>query len=506
MSKISRRSFLKMVGGAAPAIFFPQVASLAENALMKSAASKPNVIILLFDAMSARNLSVYGYPRPTTPNLERFAERSTVYHSHAAGGNFTIPATSSLLTGTYPWTHRAINHRGMVHQNMVDKNVFRAVGTDYQRLAFPQNVWADLIVSQFANDIDTLLPSGLYGSVDYLKGELLQNDKNMAIRSLDDFVFKEHELASLFLAPLLSAMYFRDAARLSKEGYPRGVPNNENYPLYFRLEDLFDGLATLVPDLQSTFAYIHLYPPHAPYRAASKFDRQFIDNFHPLRKEVHRLSSHSSNSRLESARRFYDEYVASIDWEIGNLFDTFEKEGVFENSYVIVTADHGEMFERGEVAHTTPLLYAPVTNIPLLISSPGQTTRHDVYAPTNAVDVLPTVAHLTGNPIPDWTEGVLLPGLGGVEDFERSTFSVEAKKVSSFGPLSTATVSMYKGTHKLIYYTGYEAKDSFELYDLENDSEELEDLFPAQPVIAKKLKEELLDKLSDVNKPYLKKQ
>ena len=96
MSKISRRNFLKMVGGAVPTIFFPQVASLAEKALMQSAASKPNVIILLFDGMSARNLSVYGYPRPTTPNLERFAEHANVYHSHNAGGNFTIPATASL--------------------------------------------------------------------------------------------------------------------------------------------------------------------------------------------------------------------------------------------------------------------------------------------------------------------------------------------------------------------------------------------------------------------------
>jgi hypothetical protein len=504
MSKISRRNFLKMVGGAAPAIFFPQVASWAGKTLTQSDASKPNVIILLFDAMSARNLSVYGYPRTTSPNLERFAEHAIVYHAHAAGGNFTIPATSSLLTGTYPWTHRAVNHRGMVHQDMVDKNIFRAVGTDYQRMAFPQNVWADLIVSQFAKDIDTLLPSSLYSSLDYLKGETLTNDTNMAIRALDDFVFKEHEQASLFLAPLLSAMYFRDAARLSKEGYPRGVPNNENYPLYFRLEDLFDGLASLVPSLQSTFAYIHLYPPHAPYRAASRFYNEFNDNFRPIKKPVHRFSGHSSNTRLASARKSYDEYVASIDWEIGNLFDIFEKEGVFENSYVIVTADHGEMFERGEVAHTTPLLYAPITHIPLLISAPGQKTRRDVYAPTNAVDVLPTVAQLTGNPIPNWVEGKPLPELGGVEDMERSTFSVEAKKSSSFGPLRKATVSMYKGTHKLIYYTGYEAEDAFELYDLASDAEEMEDLYPAQPAIVKKLKEELLDTFLDADKPYTK--
>jgi len=61
-----------------------------------------------------------------------------------------------------------------------------------------------------------------------------------------------------------------------------------------------------------------------------------------------------------------------------------------------------------------------------------------------------------------------------------------------------------KGTHKLIYYTGYEAEDSFELYDLEVDAEELNDLYPAQPAIAKKMKDELLDTFSDVNKPYLK--
>lgn len=505
MSKISRRSFLKMVGSAAPAILFPKASSWARDNLRQPDASKPNVVILLFDAMSARNLSVYGYPRSTTPNLERFAERALVYHSHRSGGNFTIPGTASLLTGTYPWTHRAINHRGMVKQDMVENNIFRAVGKEYHRLALPQNVWANLITSQFANDIDTLLSPSTYGEMDYLNDDLFPKDVNMATRALDDFTFKEYEQASLIFGPLLSALYFRDAARLSKDGYPRGLPNNENYPLYFRLEDLFDGLSSLVPGLSSpSFAYIHLYPPHAPYRATSRFYRKFIDNFRPVKKPVHRFSGHTSNTRLASARRSYDEYIASIDWEIGNLFDTFEKEGVFENSYVIITADHGEMFERGQVAHTTSLLYEPVMHIPLLISVPGQKIRRDIYAPTNAVDVLPTVAQLTGNPMPEWAEGHLLPGLGGVEDYERSTFTVEAKKVSAFAPLGKATVAMQKGMHKLIYYTGYESEDTFELYDLESDPEELEDLHPAQPAIAKKLKDELLDTFLDVNKPYMK--
>ena len=140
MSRLNRRSFLKLAGAATSTVLLPRFISN-----FKQDASLPNIIILLFDAMSARNLSVYGYPRPTSTNLERFAERSTLYHSHSAGGNYTIPGTASLLTGTYPWTHRAINYGGQVKPSMVENNIFHALGKEYHRLAFGQNVWAQFI-------------------------------------------------------------------------------------------------------------------------------------------------------------------------------------------------------------------------------------------------------------------------------------------------------------------------------------------------------------------------
>jgi hypothetical protein len=506
MSDFNRRDFLKMVGAAAPTIFFPEIASLVEKSLMHKDDSKPNVIILLFDAMSARNLSLYGYHRPTTPNLENFAGHATVYHSHYSGGNFTMPGVATLLTGTYPWTNRAINHSGVVKRTMTQENIFTALGSDYHRLAFPQSVWSSFIVTQFARDIDTIMPSDSYAVLDYLLNDHFPKDRNMALRALDDFVFKEEgNPTSLLFGSLQSALHFRDSARLSTDGYPRGYPYNANYPLYFRLEDVFDGLASLIPGLKSPHcSYIHLFPPHAPYRATSRFDSKFIDGWWPNVKPTHRFSEGSSNRKVTSARRSYDEYIASIDWELGNLFDIFEKEGVFENSYVIITADHGEMFERGEKAHSTVLLYDPVIHIPLLISAPKQKTRSDIYAPTNAVDLLPTIMKLTGKPDPSWAEGKVLPGFGGVEDYERATFSMEAKSNLSFSPLKRATISLRKGTHKLIYYTGYEPEDSFELYDLETDFEEINDLYPAQPAIARKMREELLDSLLDVNKPYMK--
>jgi hypothetical protein len=505
MSKLSRRNFLKLIGAAAPAALLPGLGSILDVSLEPHDPPLPNMIILLFDAMSATNLSVYGYSRQTTTNLERFAARATVYHSHASAGNYTIPGVASLLTGTYPWTNRAINHSGVIARARAGNNIFNALGSGFHRLAFPQSIWSNFILTQFREDIETLLPSGSFGKLDYLTSDFFPDDQNLALRALDDFVFKmEREPASLVFGPLQNALYFRDSAKLPTKGYPRGLPHNVNYPLYFELGELFDGLSSLISNLPTPFfAYLHLFPPHAPYRASSRFDSQFIDGWWPVNKPTHRFSDGSSYAKLTSARRSYDEYIASIDWEFGKLLDAFEQAGVLEDSYVIITSDHGEMFERGEKAHSTPLLYDPVVHVPLLVSAPGQRNRRDVFAPTNAVDMLPTLLHLTGKPIPSWCEGRPLPFLGGVEDHERSTYSMEAKTNSALGPLRKATILLRKGPNKLIYYTGYEAEDSFELYDLSADREEMNDLYPSRPAFARTMKEELLDTLHSVNRPYL---
>ena len=505
MTGITRREFLKSAGALSALALLPGVASWLSRASQQGAdGSKPNIIILLFDAMSARNLSVYGYTRPTSPNMERFAERATVYHAHMSGGNYTIPGVATLLTGTYPWTNRALNHSGVIRRDLAANNLFGAVGAGYQRVVFPQSVWANFLVSQFQNDIDAYLPAGSFSELDYLLFERFPNDRNMALRSLDDFAFDlTQKPVSPVLGTIQRALYSRDVAQLPTFGYPNGIPHNVNYPLRFRLEDLFDGLASLTPTLPAPFiSYFHLFPPHSPYRPNHVFFNSFNDGWSPVEKPVHRFSDNAPASKVNNSRRVYDEYVASVDMELGRLLDSFEESGVFENSYVILTSDHGEMFERGEIAHSTPLLYDPVVHIPLMIAAPGQNARRDIYAPTNAVDVLPTLASLAGKPIPEWCEGKLLPGFGGTEDFERSVYAIEAKSNSAFGPLHHATVAMRKGNLKLIYYTGYEAEDSFEFYDLENDLEELKDLYPDMPLEAKRMQEELFDALDRVNKPY----
>jgi arylsulfatase A-like enzyme len=503
MPELSRRDFIKLAALLSGAVAATGLAPRRSGA----GAAPPNVIVLVFDAMSARNLSLYGYHRRTTPNFEKFAERATVYHSHHSGGNFTSPGTASLLTGTYPWTHRAFDIAGLVERGLAGHNIFKGFADSHDCLAFSQNLLANYFFGQFQDSLATILPAGSFSRLEQVAGDRLVHDLDSGYRSYDNFLFQDGlPPASLIfgLADRIRLRY-REVRTLSND-YPRGLPRAGDHALFFELKDVFDGLratlAALSAEDRPYLAYLHLWAPHAPYRATKHFDNLFADKWGPEPKPDHRFGDRIPYDKLNARRQNYDEYIANVDDEFGKLIETLAAGGILDNSYLVVTSDHGESLERGVDGHVTKLLYEPLCHIPLMISAPGRQSRQDVFAPTNSVDLVPTLMHLAGREGPEWSEGQLLPGLGGREDEERSTFTVEAKTNPAFGPLRRATIAMIKGKRKMIYYTGYEPEDSFELYDLENDMQELDDLYPARPSFAAAMQEELLEKLSAVNAGY----
>ena len=121
--RLNRRDFLKLVGLLPVGLSAPRLLRLLEASRL--AQEKPrNVIVIIFDAFSAYDISQYGYARQTTPNIDRLAKRAVVYHNHFSGGNFTSPGTASLLTGVLPWTHRAINLNSKVAEPYARQNIF----------------------------------------------------------------------------------------------------------------------------------------------------------------------------------------------------------------------------------------------------------------------------------------------------------------------------------------------------------------------------------------------
>jgi arylsulfatase A-like enzyme len=506
MSKFSRRDFLKLAALTPAALSFSKITSPKLSVKYNQNSDAPNVIFIVFDTMSAYHLSVYNYTRKTTPNLEKFAKRANVYNAHYSTANFTTPGTTSMLTGMYPWTHRAMHLSGQIARDITSRNIFELLGNTYHRMAFSQNVWATNLLSQFRHEIDEFLPSSSFSEHSFVVSEYFPNDNNNAHQILDNTLFDFVDSPGSLMFGIAQRFFFENQKKFEKE-FPRGIPQPRNYPISYKLENLFDGLMNTLDEMPASFfSYLHLFSPHAPYRARRDFIGIFDDGWMQPQKPEHVFTEHEDYEVIEKNRVWYNEYIANVDFEFGRLIDHLEETGLLDSSYVIVTSDHGELLERGVKGHVTPLLYEPLVRVPLIISSPGQTERKDINTPTSSVDLLPTLLHLLKRDVPEWVEGKLLPGLGGVEDAEREVYMLDAKSSSAFGKLSIFTFVLRKGRYKIIMYRGYEAydkKDVFELYDLENDPEELDDLQAAQPALAKELIDQIIKKIDDINQPHL---
>lgn len=508
MTQLSRRDILKLMALASASLAARPLASLLDR---QADASSPHVIVFVFDAWSAAHMKMYGYHRLTMPNLERFADRCNVYHNHYSTGSFTVPGTASLLTGLQPWEHRAVQlTAGGVAPKHQEHTIFAALEKSHSGAGYAQNPYADLFLYQFRDRLQHHIPRNQFDTTNGMLSSLpiFANDSQIAFASFENNIVRNGKgtSGSLYFGMLSRLQGLSEFAGLRADNikqYPAGLPLAGGY---FLLDQVVDGLIESIRQFQSpTLAYLHVFPPHEPYAPKREFTELFDDGWLPPEKPIHPLSR-ARNSREESLynRLRYDQYIASWDAEFARALRYLETSGLLEKSVVIVTSDHGELFERGELGHNTSVLSSPVAHVPLLISLPGQNQRRDFHAVTSSVDILPTVASLAGAEVPAWGDGRLLPGLGGEEDLERPIFSMDAKSASSFTAIRQLSIAMIKQRHRLVYYQ-YPNYSGFEFYDLDGDPEELEDLFPSAPKLATLMKDELLQTIEDFNRPYQKK-
>lgn len=506
---LNRREFLKLSGLLSPLAF----SSLSRPA--NQADQRQNIVVILFDAWTAANIQLYDYPRETMPNLARLAETAIVYHQHRSGGSWTTPGTASLLSGTYPWTHHALQVGNRVRASLADHNIFRAFD-GYQRIAAAQNPLAYELLLQFREEIDDLLPfSELFVNHDFLISELFINDRPSAQLFKTLGLENRAGRGNLLLLPLLNRWLRQQTdQRVQAEfgaQFPEGVPSHGGGN-YFTLENVVAVISSrLIAAVQPFFAYFHLWPPHVPYRPTDRQSGRFAeDGLNLPEKPDHPLHVNVPPENLYHERQMYDEYLGYVDEQFATLFANLEQRGLLANTTVLLTADHGELFERGILTHFTASLNDPVMHIPLLIWQPGQTERVDIHSPTSAVDVLPTLMHLVNRSVPPWAEGQLMrPFAPGPPDASRGIFTVDAKTTAKERPLERVSVAMVRGPFKLIYYGGFHEAfagypaQHFELFDILHDPEELEDLLDVEIEVAESMKAELLARLATANEVYL---
>ncbi|MEE2757656.1 MAG: sulfatase-like hydrolase/transferase [Myxococcota bacterium] len=208
----------------------------------------------------------------------------------------------------------------------------------------------------------------------------------------------------------------------------------------------------LKPKTDAFYVWGHYYDPHDPYFEVPGFD----------------AASSSDRHRYEAIARYTDHHI-------GRLIDGLKARHLWQDTVLIVTADHGDEFlDHGHRFHGKTL-YEEMTHVPLLLRMPGLSAQ-TVDEPVGHIELAPTLLELLGLRIPSAYEG------------ESRASELRAGKIKRSAPVffevlpdsnyTAHQVGMRDGQFKLIY----RVKDHFfELYDLENDPRETQNIVHRSP-------------------------
>jgi arylsulfatase A-like enzyme len=458
--------------------FFDSPRVMAVNTLKtdKSESNRPNVILITFDALSAEDMSLYGYKLKTTPYMDLFGKESYVFKNMYANSNWTRPSVASILTGTYPSTHRLINSAGqncflpdrLKHKNIA--SILRDNG--YQTAAIVSNLLcAHPLTNDTIKDFD-------YAPVTTVDDEYIKHTDPvlLLLRPLPPLFLNMGSSAHIWIYDYLW-IYSRLIASMSK----LFEPNKWDTTIAEIPELTFDLAYQYLKGAKPPFfLWIHLFPPHEPYLPGDKFKKQFLKEDIFLTVNDQRNGDVNINMQfypkklqpvIDKLRLRYDEHILYADHEFGVFINKLKKSGYLDTSIIIVSSDHGESFNHGFVRHKGPVLYNDLIHIPLIIHTPKQKQHRVIARPTEQIDIAPTILDLLNINIPPWMEGeTIKKPLENKSISNKPKFSMELGGNNIKGKIKKGTMVIIKDKYKYIYYIDSQKS---ELYNIAEDPKEL---------------------------------
>jgi len=401
-----------------------------------------NIVLLSVDALRPDHLGAYGYDRPTSPNLDAFAEQAVIFE-HAVSPSNTSPTTlASWITGRYPVDHGLYG---------------RFVRYPEEGFTWPSALRAAGWRTGAFIGVDDRAPFGF--------------DDRFEARNFDAFEPPVDPLAGFLLPGLLRGV----APAL----YPSLGSADPRPPPLSRLVDR--AVEWLADSEAPAFLFLHALEPHAPYLlptgAAPTFGESG-DEAAALNRAYMSLSLQGTpelDAALPRLVDLYDDQIAYVDAQLGRLLGALEASGRLEDSLIVVTADHGEAFMEHGLGFHANSLYGEVVRVPLMMRFPGGWRGGERIAqPVSTLDVLATAAALTGVDPGSGAAGVDLRAI--IDGGERGPVFSDMQWGSAALDDSWKLVRVDRRWEAELgrYYLGHTAL--VELYDLSSDPDEARSL------------------------------
>jgi len=422
-----------------------------------------NVLLISIDTLRADRVGCYGYEGGTTPRLDAFAREGIRFANVTAQAPYTLPSHASLFSGQFPSVH-GVERQEMVLSSTRSPILARILGErGYRTQAFTGGGYVN---ADFGFD------KGFDG---------FANIDPLRHRSSSFFAAMVEEAEPMILHRLRRAG--KTPTRVTRELVNEYGPERVHAWIREHADEPF-------------FLFVHTYTVHdydAPREYLTcrdqgcKSTREDYWEFNITRKNGW-VPQPVSDVDREHIGHLYDAALRFTDRLVGELLDVLDEAGLRDDTIVAITTDHGEeLFERGFVQHGKTL-YEELTSIPMMIRVPGVAPRV-IEEPAMMIDLAPTILGALGIP-----RDPRMQGLDRLADGppERPLWSeVHDDFVHKY--------AMHTGDGwKLLYAppddeVEFPAKKEWELYDLNRDAGERDDLSATDPQRLERMSAELLD-------------
>jgi arylsulfatase A-like enzyme len=317
---------------------------------------RPNIVLVTLDTTRADRLGCYGYARPTSPRLDALAREGVVYQRAYAPSTWTLPSHASLFTGKYPKSHGA----------------------------------------RYDPDGPLVLGRSIEGPADWdrIRARGLGASERTLAEHLSEVGYRTGAVVG---GPWMKRVF----------GLARGFEHYDDSGIATlngrRAASVTRAATAWVESVRGRpfFLFLNYYDPHTPFLPPWEFVELVVPPGERPNGEAR---------SLEELSGLYDAEILYMDHYFGLLLDRLRAMGLYDDTWIVVTADHGDLLgEHGRTGHGETL-YQPELRIPLVVKpARGDRVAGGRDELIQLPDLFAMILQRVGAPLPAGTQGAFPP-------------------------------------------------------------------------------------------------
>lgn len=334
---------------------------------------KPNIAIIVVDALRPKNMSLFGYEKETDKNIKKVAEEGILFREHISTSNSTAPSLTSLFTAKYPKNH------GIIHQFPYTKD------EEIEKLK-KEKFWFPTYLQEKGYDTIAIDWIGLW----FKRGfNYYEEKKESPKKFLGNFLIKKFLLA-------LPSWAYNFGKKIKKKRETQFPPVEKTIGL---------AIEKIKESKKPFFLFMHLWDTHFPFPTIpapkQTGEKDIEDVLNGIKEESQReyVKKRITDISMDSTKDIinkYDSAISTVDNEIGKLVSFLKTQKLWEDTIFIILGDHGDSLTEHGIYFSHSGLYDESIHVPLIMKIPNYSPK-EINELVQNIDIVPTILEVLGD-------------------------------------------------------------------------------------------------------------